>query len=175
MVAIPSVMQNYMMLWLVSLGSSIGLMLVAAAIFLITGDSEVTSLFILMFNATAASFILLTMIPVGIFILIFGTLFNAAAPIVAPVMASVWNFFGEFIAGIFNVPFDSVTFVTQVSRYSRAGELVIPTINVAETIEAVISFLVALQGFLIDAATGGTAQSGSGTFNPNSILKWIVN
>lgn len=179
MVSIPSPVQNYVMLWLISLGSSIGLMLVAAMIWIITGgDVQITSIFVLMFNATASTFILLTMIPVGIFILVFGVLFNALAPILAPVAASLWNFFGNLIVGLLNalpfvsLTFSEVTFVTQMPstlvQLANRGTvyLVVPQINVVDTIGATVEFLNALRQFLIVSATDASVASGSGIFSP---------
>lgn len=177
MVSIPSPMQNYVMLWGISLGSSVGLMVIAAALYLITGsDAGVTGLFILMFNATATSFILLTMIPVGIFILIFGVVFNGLAPLLAPIGAALWNFGAEFIIGIVNsipllgidINFLPIQFVTTVNpNITSYIQLSVPTIDVESAILATTNFLLALQGFLIDQATGGTSDSG--VFIPNLI------
>lgn len=175
MVSIPSPIGNYLMLWAISLGSSIGLMLVAAVIYLLTGKTEgVTSLFILMFNATATTFILLTMIPAGLFILLFSIIWNAGAPILAPILGAIWNFFAGLVIGMINImplvdiPFRPLTFVTTMPstfvQISNRGTIYIEiaNIDVAEAIGAVTSFLDALRQFLIGAATGG--ESGTGVF-----------
>jgi len=174
LVSIPSPVGNYLMLWFISLGSSIGLMLVAAVIYMVTGKEDgLTEIFILMFNATATSFILLTMIPAGLFILIFSILWNAGAPIVAPIMGALWNFFAGIFIGIMNilpfvnVPFRPLTFVSSMPslliQLANRGTIYIEiaNIDVVEAIGAVTSFLSALREFLIGVATG---DSGSGVF-----------
>ena len=175
MVSIPSPVQNYLMLWGISLGSSIGLMFVAALIYIITGESSgVTELFILMFNATATSFILLTMIPVGVFILIFGVSFNALAPLIAPIFAALWNFGAELIVAIINavplidldIAFAPIQFVSVISAFPVDYiQLTVPTINITEAIDGVTSLLTTLQAFMIDAATGG-----NGSINASQVM-----
>jgi len=177
MVSIPSPVQNYLLLWGISLGSSVGLMFVAAAIYMVTGKTTgLTEIFVLMFNATATSFILLTMIPVGIFILVFGVTFNALAPLLAPIGAAIWNFMADFIIGFINlipavdIAYTPIQFVlvipTGVVDYIP---LQVPVINITEAITGLTEMLAALQEFLIEEVTGG--NSGSGTWTPTMIIK----
>jgi len=178
LVSIPSPVGNYLMLWFISLGSSMALMGVAAVIYMITGKTEgLTEIFILMFNGSATIFILLTMIPAGLFILIFAIVWNAGAPIVAPMLGALWNFFAGLIIGLanlalgllnVNIPFRPLTFVSEMPNLaiqlinSKTIYLVIADIEVTEAIAAVTSLLAALKDFLIETATGG--NSGSGVF-----------
>lgn len=155
MVKIPSPVQNYVMLWLLSLGSSIVLIVVSAFVYLIEGadaKGSISQYFILMFNATATSFILLTMIPLGAMIILFIVIWNAIAPFAAPLLAGAVNFFAQIAVGLANMVFINITY-TEITISPE-------TVDITESVGAVIDFLDALRKFLMGAATEGTFGSG---------------
>lgn len=95
-----SIVGGYLKWWFVSMGSVIGMLFVCMIVAEIA-DANVVTLFVLAFDASVLLFIILTMIPVAIFILGFWLLYTAFAPIMVPFSQSIVDLLFPTFAGLF--------------------------------------------------------------------------
>lgn len=142
--AISGVIGGYMKFWLLSMGS-VFLMLFVTLIVSYVADESVVTLFILAYNGSVGLFIIITMLPVGCFILGFVLLYNGFTPFMQPLMQAVLDLFVPIFSGIFvNLGIlDAVVFAHPIAPAQ---------LDITESMNAVTGLINAFSQFLLDSS-----------------------
>ena len=133
---------KYMLLWAASLGTSIIIVVIAMVVGLAFAETGnfVLSLSALMFNMTAGAFVILTMIPVGVTIIVVGSILNLLGPVVFPIIGA---FLDPVMAGL------SLLLTGSTSAYTPIATSFV-TISIEGTINATVTFLNGIKLFFIN-------------------------
>lgn len=79
---------GYYTFWLMGLGSSIVMLLVSFIISIFTNDATILQMVYFLYNASVSIFIVITLVPVGIFLLVAVPVWNAINDFVAPILGA---------------------------------------------------------------------------------------
>jgi len=155
-------MSNYMVLWVASLASSVGIIFVATFVGLVFGEDGnfVLSLSAMAFNMTASGFILFTMIPVIIVTVGSGLIINFFGPI------AYW-----LVGGFIDLFLASITFLIMGSTetYSPLSGTFIP-MDIEGTVAVVNDTLETLKGLLITEIVTAGGRSAAAV---SALVNWF--
>ena len=140
--AISDFVGGYLKIWLLSMGS-VFLMLFVTLVVSYVADESVVTLFILAYNGSIGLFIILTMLPVGIFVILFVLLYNGFTPFMQPLMQAVLDLFVPIFSGIF-------VNLGILDAHVFAHPIAPASLDITESISAVTGLINAFGQFLLE-------------------------
>lgn len=104
---VSKVAGGYFSIWVIGMGSSIIMLLVAFLVSMFTNEGTILNFMYFLYNSTVSIFILLMAVPIGLAMVVIIPLWNMINDFIAPLLAVVIDPIFGGLAKLFGVPYTS--------------------------------------------------------------------